>query len=263
MERYRLLLKKYWIVAAAIVLVLAGVVAFSLGYRIDRGGITQAGTLHVHAPAGSRVYLDESRLLYGKDEGVETRLRPGVHTVIVDIDGMQPWNELVELSSGTLTSLSPITVAKDVIRERLAAERIAEGRAAIRATKLPTEAAPLSINECVKVWVSGSRILATADADCPSAPAFLQCTDDVRNEDGSCPATLVFAPNAAIRSVIGYPERTDALVVAAGNLSYVIELDPRKPQFFAPLVKASVTLAPWTPGYILLDEAGVLYEVAL
>lgn len=262
MKRYQLLAKKYWFVAVVVLLAALAILAFALGYRLDRGGLTKAGTLLVAAPAGSRVYLDETRLLYGKDTGVSARLTPGAHTVIVDTDGMQPWHELVELSSGEITSLSPVEVPKEVVRETLAAERAAEGRAAIRAAKLPTQAAPLVIDECISVWVSGSRILANASSSC-AAPAYLECTDVLRQADGSCPATLVFAPNAPIRSVIPYPGRSDALVVAAGTLSYVIELDPRKPQFFAPLLKSAVTLAPWSEVSIIVDEAGTLYEIAL
>lgn len=261
MDRYLAPLKKYWIALAAVLIVLLILLGHALGYRLAPGGLVLSGTLQVEGiPEDARVYLDESRLAAVEGGVARATLRPGAHSVIVDIDGMQPWNELVELSSGVVSSLSPIQVPKDLVRTRVAPESVVSARALVRATKVPTEAAPLSL-ACVNVWVSGSRILASTLEGC-EAPAYLACEESAKVE-GSCPATLIFAPSAPVRSVVPFPGRTDALVVAAGSLSYVVELDPREPQFFAPLIKAMVTLAPYTDHSLLLEEAGVLYELPL
>lgn len=261
MERSLTLVKKYW----PLVLVLALVLMFALGYasglRFDRTGIVQVGTLVVEIPDGARVYLDESRVLHERDGVARATLRPGAHSVIVDIDGMQPWNELVELSSGSVSTLSPIEVPKEPVLEEVPQERLAEGWAARRGALLPSEATPLTL-ECQKIWVSGVRILA-APADESCAPAFLLCEDAARTKEGTCPATVVFSSSAPLRSVVAFPQRTDALAIAAGSQSFVIELDPRQPQFFAPLVKSMVTLAPWDEGTLLVEKAGILFTLPL
>jgi hypothetical protein len=86
---------------------------------------------------------------------------------------------------------------------------------------------------CAVVYASGNKIIAeattTPETSC-TPPAFL-C------ESGTCAPTFVHVPAETLRSILPFPKRDDALVVAAGGLIYVIELDPREPQFFAPLFK--------------------------
>ena len=255
------LVKKYWVVGALIGVLLILFIAFIAGVRVGPGGISLAGTLEVRdLPENARVYLDEAKLLTINEGTATTKLTPGAHSIIVDVEGMQPWNELVELSSNGIVSLSPLQVPKDLIRERLPVEELGRGWAALRSSKLPTQAAPLALNECVSVWVSGGRILASTSCE---TPTYLVCEAAAVLADGTCPAAIIFSPSASVRSVVAFPGRDDAVVVAAGALSYVIELDPRKPQFFAPLVKASVSLAPWDETALILEEAGVLYRLPL
>lgn len=261
MDRYRLLLQKYWVVVVVVVLMIAGVVAFASGVRLGPGGITQAGTLEVrNLPENARVFLDEAKMLGVSQGTAKAMVTPGVHSVIVDVEGMQPWNELVELSSKEVSLLWPLQVPKTVLRERVPEEQLVSARATLRATVVPTPTAPLVLGECVSVWVSGGRILAKTDCE---APSFLVCEAAQLQADGTCPAAIIFSPSGAVHSVIPFPGRDDALVVAAGSLSYVIELDPRKPQFFAPIAKSAVKLAPLDADTILMEENGTVYRIAL
>lgn len=260
------LLRRYWLVLVFLLIVLVGVGAYAYGYRVSSSGIVRTGTLVLtDVKAGARVYTDQSRLTLSTGGDTRIELTPGTHTVIVDSPGMQPWNELFEIVSGEETVLAPFSIPVEVTARVLHGEERAAAADAILSYALPQKTTPLSLsNGCALVYALDNRIVADATTT-PSClpPAFLSCEADAAASD-TCPSTVIFPPNERLESVSKYPGRDDALVVAAGGQAYVVELDPRAPQFFAPIIKGSrVRGAPWTESSIVISDTKKVFELPL
>lgn|GEM_PF-805522 len=268
-EKPLTLLKRYWLVLAFLVIVLLGVFMYVFGLRLTGSGFVQAGTLSiVGLPDGTAVYTDQSRMTAARGGRAEVDLLPGGHTVIVDAPNMQPWNELFMVEAGKSTVLAPLLVPKTPVANRLTGEERALGAEAILNYPLPTKAAPLPLSSgCALVYVSNNRILAEGiSTETCTVPEYLLCPIE---EGGArtevCPsATVIFPPNENIESVSPFPGRDDALIVAAGSQAYVVELDPRAPQFFAPIMKGPrVRSAPWNDSSVVISDTAQVYQLFL
>jgi hypothetical protein len=65
-------------------------------------------------------------------------------------------------------------------------------------------------------------------------------------------------------AVVPFPGRKDALIVAAGKTVFAIEIDPREPQFIAPIFKGSLTgLASWSATSIVVTNGTEVVELPL
>ncbi len=61
-----------------------------------------------------------------------------------------------------------------------------------------------------------------------------------------------------------FPGRDDALVVWAGTALYVVELDPREPQFVAPVFKGAIKgAAPWSATSVVVTNGTEDVELPL
>ena len=268
-EQILILAKQYWFVLACGVLILIVVLAYFSGYRIAPGGaMVKVGTISIeHVPEGAVVYLDEVRNHTVTGSSTSMNVLPGAHTVIVGTDDFQPWNELVTIEEGVTLHVTPLLVKKieNIEPKDISSGDMAVATRAMSASILPREATPLVLaNGCISVYVSGNRILAkrTDTSDC-TPPPYL-CTDEGIQENGTCLPTIIFEPGEALRSLITYPERDDALILASGGLAYVIELDPRAPRFFAPLAKGTdIKVASSTTTSILVRSGFQLKEIEL
>jgi hypothetical protein len=256
--------KNYWallVVALALIVLAAG---FFAGYRIGPGfTLVESGTVALRSmPPGTQVFLDLSRRHAVDAAGATSfRLSPGAHTIIVDAEGFQPWNELFQVQSATTTTLSPILVPVEVRAKELTGGEKTAAKALIFSTKLPSKDRPLVVADgCAAVYASANKIIAEATSTPGSscaAPEFL-C------EGGACAPTFVYVPAETLRSIVPYPGREDALIVASGGLIYVIELDPREPQFFAPLFKgAFAAAASWSPISVAGTDGTSAFEIPL
>lgn len=260
------LLRRYWLVLLFLIIVLIGVGGYAYGYRISSSGIVRTGTLVLtEVGAGARVYTDQSRLTLSVGGETRIELTPGTHTVIVDSPGMQPWNELFEIESGKETILAPLSIPVEVTARVLHGEERATAADAILAYLLPQKTAPLTLSGgCALVYVFENRVVAdgTTTPSCVP-PVFLECAAEIASS-GACPSTVIFPPNERLESVSKYPGRDDALVIAAGGQAYVVELDPRTPQFFAPILKGPrVRSAPWTDTSIVISDTKKVFELPL
>jgi hypothetical protein len=263
------ILNRYWLVLLFLVLVIAGVGMYTFGYRISINGLEKTGTVIVNeVPEGTQVFADESRITIASGGKAHVELLPGSHSIIVAAPGMQPWNELVIVTSGVDSILSPVLVPVEVQARKLSGEERALGADAILAYPLPLKDSPLRLaNGCALVYVANNRIVAdaTTTPECSTPPEYLLCTtDELATTTSVCPSTVVFPPNERLESVSAFPGRDDALVVAAGGQAYVVELDPRTPQFFAPIMRgARVRAAPWTESSIVISDTKQVYELPL
>jgi hypothetical protein len=244
-----------------ILILVITVTLFSLGYRMGPGLlIQQAGTLSIpDVRPGATIFIDHEYSGQSATSSTKAMLTPGNHLVIVSTDEYQPWNELVEITTGVTTNVNPIYVPKIVTPKQLAKDAEARAQGVMLSYMLPTAENPLMMKGgCAKVYTDYDRIIAvgTTTATC-TAPAYL-CQDRV------CNPTIIFSSSEPLSSVIGFPGRDDVLVVSGGARSFVLELDPRTPEFFAPLVHAKgAKAAPWTEHSILVTTDQGIREVEL
>lgn len=233
-------------------------IAFAFGFRPGPGlTFVRTGTLVLNLPAGATVYADETRRATGQGKNVRIALVPGNHSIIVDVPGDNPWNDIVTIEPHADTTIHPLFVPVKPVAT--VTTPTAEATAQLAAYKLPTESAPIVLQDgCTAVSVLKNRVVASvATSTCATPPAYL-CVG------GTCATTVVFAPVAPLRSVIPYPGREDALVVSYGDTIAVIELNPLKPQFFAPLVRGTAPMViPYSDTSILVRDTGRTFSISL
>lgn len=252
----RRFVKKYLFICAVLVLIALLTTLYSLGYRPGPGlTIVRVGTVLVASlPSGATVYVDGSKRGVTHSGFMRLSEVPGSHLVIVDAVGNYPWNEVVTVSSRTLETVTPVLVPVDLVQTPVESEKKNTALAILHGDWFPTSDSPLHLN-CMDIYVDANRVLArvsssTAPASC-TPPAFL-CSN------GTCAPTIIFAPVDKVTSVIPFPGRTDTLVIAFGSTMAAIEIDPRSPQFFAPLIHGNVPfqIAPASSGRILVSAGG-------
>jgi len=254
-------LKKYWTLLIACLL-LGFIIALTLsGFRIGPGpSFVRLGTLSVtNLPEGSTAYIDIVRALPLEDGTITASLMPGLHTIIIETPGNQPWSELFTVPSASSTSLHPILVPVSVKSERIAGADYAHANTQVWQTLLPSRSRPIIVaNGCAEVYVSGNLIVANASSTHGTQcvpPAFL-CDGD------TCNATVVYETPDAPRSVLKHPTREDALIVASGGLLYLLELDPREPQFTAPLYKSAFVKAGlWDETSVVVSDGTSIFVI--
>lgn len=269
-EKARNYLRDYWAITLLAALFALTLSLFLLGWRLGPGGLpVRASMLLIKGvPSGTYVYVDETRRHIVAENG-ETSLwlTPGMHTVIVDAPEMQPWNELFPVVSGENVTLSPILIAKKPEFPALHGEARDAAARALYFPHLPTKIAPLTLaGGCASIYIANNRILAdaTSTPTC-AAPEYLLCpAEEGGVRDLPCPSsTVIFSASDRLDSVVAYPGREDALLVAAGSSIFVIELDPRSPQFIAPLLKGDrVRVGSTASSSAILSDQKNVYEFA-
>lgn len=241
-----------------VVLLLAG---YAAGFRPGPGlTVVRVGTLEVTGlTPGTTIFTDLASRGTTRATSFRVALVPGTHTVIVSAPDDEPFERTVTITSHETTTISPILVPQKPVPTVLEGAAAANAALAISAAAMPTPGAPLTVG-CTNVYVMDNRVLAapaTTTPGCEVPPEYL-CTN------GSCAPTLAYAPTTPIHSVIPFPGRTDAVIVATGPSVNVIGLDPRYPQYFAPVIKAEdprIGTAS-TSGFYLFDS-GASYFIAL
>jgi hypothetical protein len=245
MNPFLVFLKKYAVVVVIILLILVAGTAFAEGFRVGPGvTISRVGTLTLNGlPKGATTIIDsESRGAATATSSAKSYdLTPGNHMLIVSAANYFPWSSLVSISSGKTSPIAPIFVPMNIVATSATGTVQTAALAAIASSTLPTQAQPLILeNGCADIYVENNRVVvqaASSTSACTTPPSFL-CAN------GSCDPTVVFAPNTKLNTVLPYPGHSDALIVGINNILYAIALDPRSPQFFAPILEgASVPVA--------------------
>ncbi len=258
--------RTYWILWLVLIVLAGGSTAFLLGYRLDTAGFSRVGTLSMsNLPRGTTLYVDESRQVFSSVGITSTALSAGSHSVIVDAPGYLPWNERFEITAGENTELTPILVTEEPVGKVLSGEDATRALALIRAANPPVKASPLTLeNGCALAYASGGRILADATTTPACAtPPYLECV----SQDGAagiCATTIVYTAPTPIISMIAYPGRTDAVIIAESTGVYGVELDPREPQYVVPLFTGTtIGAAPWSDSSIVISDGTTVVELSL
>jgi hypothetical protein len=258
-------MKSHWVVTFLIILILAllGCV-YTLGYRVGPGlSLLKAHTLTLDSlPPGALVYSDQAARGAAKGTSISLDLTPGNHTLLASAEGYQPWEEIVvvpENANVTVHALLIPKIPQTVPTEQLQGAEKADALKFINAATLPSASSTLALaGGCALISVSNNRILGEATTTSGCTPPPYLCSE------GDCSSTILFSPVDTIRSVVAYPHRTDAVIVSAGGMIYALEVDPRTPRTFAPLLKAvAPRLAEKPDGTILIEDIGHVYSLSL
>lgn len=257
----------YWILWIIVAILVVGTGFYFAGYRLDTAGFSRVGTLSIPGlPLGSALYIDESRRVEAHGGTGTAALSPGTHSVIVDAPGYQPWNERFTVASGETRVLSPILAKDKVSARRLEGEEASRALTLIRSSVLPTRAAPLMLEGgCASVYALGTRVIAEppAGASC-EIPAYLACAPaSPENPDGTCASTIIRSDTAAVKAIIPYPGRDDAVVIVGDNSVYGLELDPREPQSYVLLFSGpTIGVAPWSATSLVVSNGDIVFELS-
>lgn len=261
MKKFLSLLRNHWFFFTFLAIIVVVTGAYLAGFRVAPGpSITQVGTLIItDAPEKTEVFVDGVGERVVSGDAVRISIYPGTHTIIVAAPGTQPWNELVTVLPGESLTVHPIYSPTTLQAHKLTAEEIPAARTAMWNYTLPTKAEPIVLHDgCVIAYALQNRIVAEAvPSDTCTPPAYL-CSGE------ECAPTVVFPAVEALRSFYAFPGRNDALLASSGSYAFILELDPREPQFFAPLYKGKVPLAiPWTESSFLLRDGETFLEIQL
>jgi hypothetical protein len=263
-NQYTKYIKKHRVLLVLIIIFVFFAGMYGLGYRVGPGlTLNRVGTLTLtNLPKGTLVYADQvlTRTIQ-KDGNINLELVRGSHTIIVAAPDDYPWSSLVPMRSGVTTVVNPILVAMKPNATGLTGDERNAAFAAVASTTLPTIAHPLRLaGGCAAVYVDQNRVIAEATTTPGSScttPAFL-CTAN------TCSKTIIFAPVLPLTTVLAFPSRQDALVVQLGHVLLAIALDPRNPQFFAPILTGVNPIAGALPdGTIVVRNNEVAYRLKL
>ncbi len=263
MKQFIRYLKKFSLLIIALILVAILASAYELGYRVGPGvTLSRVGTLTLlNLSKGASVYTDTALRGTAEKAGNMTfDLVAGNHVVIVANPSDFPWSAIVDISSGENQTVDPILVSTSTKVQLLSGSAETTALATIASTTLPTFSHPLKLeNGCALVYVENNQVLASAtSARGCTTPSYLCLV-------GKCAPTIIFAPTNSLTAVLQYPGRQDALLVGLGNSLYVIALDPRSPQFFAPIVGAVAppTFGQLPNGTIVAHEQKSVFSLSL
>ncbi len=264
-QQYKKYVKRYLFLILAVVFIVILAAAYGFGYRVGPGiTLARVGTITLtNLPKGTSIIADQTLREVTSSAGNATEdLVAGNHTIIVGAPDYYPWSNVVSISSGKATTRNPILVhmKPDATPFASTSAEYATAFSVIASSTLPTVTNPLKLmNGCVLVYVADNRIIANAAPTTPGCtpPPYL-CTN------GTCDPTIVFAPIRPLNRVLAFPGHQDALVVEFDKTLYALALDPRSPQFFAPILTGTDPIAASLPdGTIVVRNGNVIYKLKL
>jgi hypothetical protein len=267
MKRALELSKKYarknLLLIIAILIVLALAATYELGFRLGPGvTLERVSSLTLtNVPTGASIYVDQTfRTTTTATSSVKEELLSGSHAIIVSVPGDYPWNTMISMISGKNVSISPIFISMEPNVTPLSGTDKTNAIAAIASSTLPTFGNPIKLmNGCELLYVSNNQVIADAATTTPlcTPPPYL-CTGT------SCGPTIIFSPVTPLTLVKQFPGRQDALVVQLGTILYAIAVDPRSPQFFAPILTGTQPVAgALSNGTIVVQNGTAVYKVNL
>jgi hypothetical protein len=257
------LAKKYLLLIIAVVFILLLAIPYALGFRLGPGlKLERVGTVVITGlPKTASVYVDQTLFTTtSKPVELKDELLGGNHSIIVSVPGDYPWNTVVSVFSHKTTTINPILVGMTPIATPMTGADRTAALAAITSTSLPSLKHPIYLaNGCAIVYVANNQIIAdaTTTPGCTPPPYLCEGAD-------SCSPTIIYSPIAPIVAVTRYPFRQDALAVQIGNVLFALALDPRSPQFFAPILTATAPIIGTLPdGTIVIHNGSAVFKIAL
>ncbi len=254
--------RKYFVLLVFVIIVLLFAIPYMLGFRLGPGlHIERVGTLTFSTlPANTSIYIDST--LYKtvtSTSTVSAELVGGSHSIIVSVPGDYPWASLTLVTSGKSTTVSPLLVHMRPDVTPLTGTAQSEALTALASSTLPTEAKPMVMaNGCEDVYVANNQIIASAVQAPGCTPPPYLC------EDATCSPTIVYAPLAPLKAVLPYPHRQDAVVLQFGSTLFALSLDPRSPQFFAPLlIGSNPRIGELSDGTIVVQNGTPVFSLKL
>ena len=254
--------KNHKILLAAIVILVILIGGYAAGYRFGPGvSINRLGSLSLtNIPNGASVYSDQvlMRTTTATTTALHIDLVRGSHTIIVSAPGDYPWSSVIIVQSGKQTTVDPILLSETPHAVPLTGTDRTDAIARISSATMPSLSSPLLLSGgCTLVYVANNQIVADTASTTPGCtPAPFMCTN------GSCAPTIVFAPISPLAAVLKYPGREDALLVQLGQVLYAIALDPRAPQFFAPVLTGTNPRAGALPdGTVVVQNNTAVYRL--
>jgi hypothetical protein len=234
---FQTLIRKHLLLSILVLIIVIIAGGYLLGYRFGPGiSISRVGTIAItELPKGTSIYIDQ--VLRTTTTATSTKSLEAVsgdHTIIISVPGDYPWNDLVSITSGKTTTVSPILITMQPNATALTGDARTAAIARVASTTLPTLASPLTLaNGCAHIYMSDNQILADAVSAPGCTPPPYLCPN------GKCASTVIFTPVVTPEAVLAYPGRQDALLIALNNVLYAVALDPRSPRFFAPVLTAT------------------------
>jgi hypothetical protein len=254
--------KNLLLIILILVIVAIGVL-YGLGFRIGYGvHLERVSTLTLtNVPNGSSIFIDQTlRTTTTATSSVKEELVSGSHAIIISAPGDYPWNTITTVASGKPTTVNPIFVSTEPHVTPLSGTAETAAVSAIASTTLPTFTHPLTLaNGCAIVYASNNQVIADFASTTPGCtpPPYL-CSGT------SCGSTIIYSPVSPLKMVAPFPGRQDALVIQVQNILIALALDPRSPQFFAPILTATSPVIGTLPnGSVVIKNGTAVFRVKL
>jgi len=200
---------------------------FANNFVVDGEFIIRSSTIEIQsAPTGTTVLIDSK--LSGqilKDNSLKIKsIKPGKHTLIVTSNGYWPWVKEIHTKPGESIQITPLFISKEFIGKIVENEDIP---ANLDFTNAKVE------TDLYNIWADGATIL--------------------MRESTSTKPVAVFTADYPVRAIALYPNRTDTLIIAAGDLIFSLDIDKADPRNFLPIYKST------HPTFAISEENGTIF----
>jgi len=230
------MLSKRTTIIGLVILAIAGAFVFyALGYRLDSTlTIQQTSTITIPIPHKNVVvYMDNERRGFSRDENDKIVIRgvqPGKHVIIAARSDLVPWSKTLNTEYNKDFELRPFFVKYegDVTIVPTTAFDYATRLKNATSYPVPTSESPLfSEDGSVAVMTDGGTL--TARRVRSSVLDYVFCPEKCSE------MTTIATFEVPVKNIAFYPGRNDVLIIAVSDGIFVIELDKRETQNFAPL----------------------------
>ncbi len=206
--------KKTYIPIIAVLLI-ALIIGFFAGYRVDGFSITQVPTLSITIPhEGSTIFVDKKEYKTTRNDNQIVTIKQstqGTRNFIVSHPDRWPWTKNISLRNGNDYSLTAFNALQTPVFEIITQENTEYGSlvAEINATKLPSSDSQISSGDTkMSLYVDNDTIFATWNGTAQEAPSLF-C------DNNECVRTIKLASFITpIRNLALYPGSNDLMIIS-------------------------------------------------